>query len=125
MRFLFHKKHRDRLPEPHSEEFSAILKTPVRNALQKLAAFLSTYERKMSLRQKKVALIAFLTLMMSYCFILMFGLFSPATTTPTYLKAGTISTPRKPHRRADSLQAAWEQKYRQWKATHPDTTHSK
>lgn len=95
---------------------AAILLKPIRDAQIRFAAGLSKQESRLSVRQKKGALLIFLISMGSLSGYWVYeGIFSTSQDKPGYLKRDVISRPKNTTL-PDTLDIKWLQEYKHWKA---------
>lgn len=100
--FTFWKKLRRRQPATFDTPTNVFSKSIYR-LKQNIAKRLSKREQKLTLRQKKIALLIFCSCMFTYSFILLWqGFFSPGKPPSHYLDHHTITMPADP-RLPDSL----------------------
>jgi hypothetical protein len=92
---IFKKRPPKQTLPPEPNEFNSLWKDYSRKHLVKLATGLSRREQRMTMSQKKMALIAFFILMAVFCAKMLFNAFyEPDTKTPWYLKVPMITRPR-------------------------------
>jgi hypothetical protein len=114
---LFRKQARP-AAEPGSlkRTIAAMLLKPIRDAQIRFATVLSKQESRLSIRQKKVALLIFLISMGSLSGHWVYkGIFSTNSDKPGYLKRDLITRPKNATL-PDTLDIKWLKEYKNWKA---------
>jgi hypothetical protein len=117
---MFHLFRRQAKPAPGQSFFkmtiAAMLLKPIRQAQIRFATVLSKQESRLSIRQKKGALLIFLISMGSLSGHWVYrGIFSTDPGKPGYLKRDLITRPKNATL-PDTLDIKWLQEYKHWKA---------
>jgi hypothetical protein len=101
---------------PIRAKIAGILGKPIRKAQTRLATSLSKQESRLSLREKKWALLAFLLSMGSLSGYWVYqGIFSKFGNKPGFLKYQGITEPKNATL-PDTLDIKWLQEYKHWQA---------
>ena len=103
-------------PSAFKSTMAAILLKPIRDAQIRFATSLSKQESRLSIRQKKAALLIFLiTMGILSGYWVYEGIFLTNSDKPGYLKRDLITRPKNTTL-PDTLDVKWLQEYKHWKA---------